>query len=85
MMKHPVYDTTDAEGAGCFTMTDLYNFQGEWNDGKSRGPIYVMDEWDRVDLYPDSFTGKWLLASELYVAGGGKEMVDCLVWYAKVL
>lgn len=62
---------TDAEGEGCFTMTDLYNFQGVWDDGKTVGPIYVIDEFDRVDEYPDAFTGKWLLASELYITGGG--------------
>ncbi len=61
----------DAEGEGCFTMSDLYNFRGEWNSGKSKGPVYVLDDDNNIDYYPDKFTGKWLLASELYVTGGG--------------
>ena len=54
-------------------MTDLYNFRGEYNDGKSKGPVYVLDDNNRVDEYPDRFTGRWLLTSELYVTGGGKK------------
>eukprot|EP00903_Cladosiphon_okamuranus_P017354 g15988.t1 len=60
-----------AEGEGCFTMTDLYNFRGEWNNGEPKGPVFVLNDDDEVDLYPDKFTGKWLLTSELYVTGGG--------------
>lgn len=64
---------SDAEGEGCFTMTDLYNFRGTWNDGKSKGPVHVLDSYDRLDAYPSGeFTGKWLLTAELYVTGGGK-------------
>lgn len=71
------YCTTDAEGKGCFTMTDLYNFRGEWNDGKSKGPVFVLGDDNNVDYYPDSFTGKWLLTSELYVTGGGTKVYLC--------
>eukprot|EP00752_Nemacystus_decipiens_P013623 g12081.t1 len=60
-----------AHGDGCFTMTDLYNFRGEWSDGKSKGPVYVLDDNGYVDEYPDRFTGKWLLTSDLFVTGGG--------------
>lgn len=62
----------DAEGAGCFTMTDLYQFQGYYNDGESKGPIYVLDATDDVDMFATSGTGKWLLTSDLFVEGGGK-------------
>lgn len=53
-------------------MTDIYEFQGFWNDGRSKGPVYIMDSKDNVDEYATSFTGKWLLTAELYVQGGGK-------------
>lgn len=55
-------------------MTDLYNFQGEESDGKSKGPaVYVLNHDDEVDLYPTIFTGKWLLKTSLFVQGGGEE------------
>eukprot|EP00903_Cladosiphon_okamuranus_P010100 g9565.t1 len=60
-----------ADGEGCFTMTDLYDFQEKGSNGRSKGPVYVLDDDDEVDLYPDSFTGKWLLTSELHITGGG--------------
>eukprot|EP00752_Nemacystus_decipiens_P013622 g12080.t1 len=63
-------DGTDVNGGGCFTMTDLYNFRGEWSDGTPKGPVYVLDDDNNVDYDPDGFTGKWLLTSELYVTGG---------------
>lgn len=59
-------------------MTDLYNSQGEWKDGKSMGPVFVLDDENLVDEYPIRFTGKWLLTSELYVTGGGKQAVVTL-------
>lgn len=68
-----LFDLTDAEGEGCFTMTDLYGFQEMGSDGRSMGPVYVLDDDDEVDLYPDSFTGKWLLTSEMYITGGGED------------
>eukprot|EP00903_Cladosiphon_okamuranus_P017355 g15989.t1 len=60
-----------ASGEGCFTMTDLYDFQEKESNGRSKGPVYVLDDDDEVDLNPDSFTGKWLLTSELHITGGG--------------
>lgn len=68
-----VLEPTAADGNGCFTMADLYNFRGEWNDGKSKGPIYVLDKDDTVEEYPKDFTGRWLLVSDLHVTGGGKK------------
>lgn len=65
--------TTAADGDGCFTMSDLYNFRGEGSNGKSNGPVYVLDTDGYVVESPNSFTGKWLLTSELFVTGGGKE------------
>lgn len=55
-------------------MTDLYNFRGEWNDGESKGPVFVLDADNHVDLYPERFTGKWLLTSEIHVTGGGEQV-----------
>ena len=70
------FDLIDAEGTGCFTMSDLYDFNGEGDDGKSNGPVYVLNEDDEVDLYPSTFTGKWLLTSELWVTGGGETLEE---------
>lgn len=72
------FSSKDAEGKGCFTMSDLYNFRGEWGSGKSKGPVYVLDDDNKVNYYPDKFTGKWLLTSELYVTGGGTKS-DCWI------
>lgn len=64
----------DAEGEGCFTMTDLYDSQDFYNDGESKGPIYVLDSGDNVDKFStkENVTNKWLLTADLYVEGGGK-------------
>ncbi|CAN0209622.1 unnamed protein product [Ectocarpus sp. 12 AP-2014] len=60
-----------AEGEGCFTMTDLYNFRGTENDGSSKGPVYILDDdGTKLDI-PSGITNNWLLAAELYVTGGG--------------
>lgn len=55
-------------------MTDLYDFQGFYNDGGSKGPIYVLDSDNNVDEYvtTENATGSWLLTATLYVEGGGK-------------
>ncbi|CAM9629201.1 unnamed protein product [Pylaiella littoralis] len=65
-----------AEGQGCFTMTDLYNFRGEEKTGESKGPIYVLDGTSKVDVPGGKFTNKWLLEAELYI-------VDGAVFYCK--
>ncbi|CAM9489433.1 unnamed protein product [Ectocarpus fasciculatus] len=60
-----------AEGEGCFTMTDLYNFRGTENDGSSKGPVYILDDdGTKLDI-PEGITNNWLLAAELYITGGG--------------
>ncbi|CAN0056924.1 unnamed protein product [Pylaiella littoralis] len=59
-----------AEGAGCFTPTDLYNFRGVEKDGSSKGPLYVMDDNGEKVVAPTTITNKWLLEAELYVEGG---------------
>ncbi|CAN0056993.1 unnamed protein product [Pylaiella littoralis] len=59
-----------AESAGCFTMTDLYNFRGVEKDGSSKGPIYMLDEDGEKIVAPTSVTNRWLLEAELYVTNG---------------
>ena len=70
-------DTTDAESAGCFTMTDIYNWRGTVSTGgvvSSRGPIYQLDDdgdiVDPVGAIGEAVTGKWLLTAELYMTNG---------------
>lgn len=70
------YDVTAAHG-GCFTLTDLYNWQGG-----ADGPLYVLGDDnnvldyvndDRDDRSTVVITGKWLLAADLHVKGEGKK------------
>lgn len=52
-------------------MTDLYRFLGTWNDGKARGPVYILNADNEVDEYATDVTGKWLLTADLRITGGG--------------
>lgn len=58
------------EGSGCGTMTDLYNSRVESDGWTPKGPIYILDEDNNIDLAPTAYTGKWLLTAELYVREG---------------
>ena len=68
---------TDAESAGCFTMTDIYNWRGTESSGgvvSSKGPIYQLDDSGAIVTNPgeigSAVTNKWLLTAELYVTDG---------------
>ncbi|CAM9195373.1 unnamed protein product, partial [Ectocarpus sp. 8 AP-2014] len=58
-----------AEGEGCFTITDLYNFRLE-SDGSAKGPIYNLDDSYNIVLNPNVLSNKWLLTAELHITGG---------------
>lgn len=63
----------EGDGGGCFTLSDLYAWQGFYNNGNSKGPVFVLDSNDRVDETATTTTGKWLLTADLFVTGGGIE------------
>lgn len=56
------------EGAGCGTMTDLYNMRSD-NTG-AKGPVYILDANDDIVVGVAEPTGKWLLTSELHILTG---------------
>ncbi|CAN0183708.1 unnamed protein product, partial [Ectocarpus sp. 13 AM-2016] len=60
----------EGDGGGCFTLSDLYAWQGFYNNGNSKGPVFVLDSDDRVDETATTTTGKWLLTADLFVTGG---------------
>ncbi|CAM9685419.1 unnamed protein product [Ectocarpus fasciculatus] len=60
----------EGDGGGCFTISDLYAWQGFYNNGNSKGPVFVLDSNDRVDETATTTTGKWLLTADLFVTGG---------------
>ncbi|CBN77785.1 Mannuronan C-5-epimerase N-terminal fragment [Ectocarpus siliculosus] len=62
-------NTPDAEGEGCFTITDLYNFRLE-SDGSAKGPIFNLDDSYNTVLNPKVLSNKWLLTAELHITGG---------------
>lgn len=69
--------SADAESAGCFTMTDIYNFRGTVSSGgvrSSKGPIFQLDDdgavVEEVGAVGEPVTNKWLLTAELYVTNG---------------
>lgn len=65
---HLLHGSADFEGGGCATLTDLFNARMDKYGPK--GPLYVMDDDDNVDYKSTKPTGKWFLASELYVEDG---------------
>ncbi|CAM9580096.1 unnamed protein product, partial [Scytosiphon promiscuus] len=58
-----------ADGEGCFTVTDIYDFLGTTSDGSSNGPIYMLDDDGEVVDKPTGVTKKWLLAADLHITG----------------
>ena len=58
------------DGDGCATITDLYQTRVERDGWTSKGPIYVLDDNNTVVISPNEFTGKWLLAADLFVQKG---------------
>ncbi|CAM9846938.1 unnamed protein product, partial [Ascophyllum nodosum] len=51
-------------------MTDLYQNRVERDGWTTKGPIYVLDDNNTVVYSPNEFTGKWLLAAELFIREG---------------
>lgn len=49
-------------------MTDLYNDEGV----NVENALFILNDEGKIDPEGTEITGKWLLASDLHVTGGGK-------------
>ena len=58
------------EGEGCATIGQLYKLRCERDGWTPKGPIYILDENNDIDLNPLAITGKWLVTADVYVRTG---------------
>ncbi|CAM9392267.1 unnamed protein product [Discosporangium mesarthrocarpum] len=67
-LEHSLDSKGTPGSGGCATLSLIYQTRMDVKTGVPKGPIYILDEKDEIDMTPFApYTGKWYVEADIFV------------------